>query len=122
VRVLSHGKPGQQVAHGVIPRRFSRTPVEASRLVFHFLGEFAHGVEAKWSVKPDWTARHKAFDVLAPDQRKKIAKLLAMEIKQQVTMLDLLFGQLVEHPRRVWIGAAEAVREGTVNMVVLVLV
>jgi hypothetical protein len=60
VRVLSHGKPGQQVAHGVITRRFSRTPVEASRLVFHFLGEFAHGVEAKGSVKPDWTARHKA--------------------------------------------------------------
>jgi hypothetical protein len=45
-----------------------------------------------------------------------------MEIKQQAAMLYLLFGHLVEHPRRVRIGIAKPVREGTVNMVVLVLV
>jgi hypothetical protein len=122
VCVLGRGQSGQQIAHGVITRRLSGTPVEARRLVFHLLGVFAHGVETERSIEPYRTARHKAFDVLAPDQRKKIAKLLAMEIKQQVAMLDLLFGHLVEHPRRVWIGIAKPVREGAVNMVVLVLV
>ena len=122
VLVLGRSKLVQQIAHVVIARGLRGTPIESRGLVLHLFGELARGVDCQWAVEPDRTARYEAFHVLPPDQRKKITEFLAMEIKQQAAMLDLLFGHLVEHPRRVRIGAAQPIRKGAVNEVVLVLV
>ncbi len=117
--VLGCGKACQQIAHGVIARRLRRASVEARSLVFHFLGEFANGVEPERTVEPDRTARDEAFHVLPPDQREKVAEFLPVEVEQHVVMADLLGSHFVVHRCRVRVGAAQPVRKGAVDAVVL---
>ncbi len=120
--VLGSGELAQQVAHGIVMRGFRRAPVKARGLVFHLLGEFARGIDRQRAVEPDRPARDKAFDVLAADQRQKIAEFLAMKFEQHVAMPDLFLRHLVVHFRSVGIRAAERIREGAVNAVVLVFI
>ena len=122
VLVLGGGELAQQIAHGVVVRGLRRAAIKARGFVFHLLGEFARGVEAERAVEPDRPARDKALDVLAADQRQKVAEFLAMKIEQHVAMPDLFLRHLVVHFRGVGIGAAKPVRERAVDAVVLVLI
>ena len=96
--------------------------IEARGLVFHLLGELARGVDAERAVEPDRPPRDKALDVLAADQRQKVAEFLAVKIEQHVAMPDLLLRHFIVHVRGVRIGAAQPVGEGAVDAVVLVFV
>ncbi len=64
----------------------------------------------------------KPFDVLAADQRQKVAEFLAVKIEQHVAMPDLFLRHLVVHFGGIGIGAAKRVGEGAIDAVVLVLV
>jgi hypothetical protein len=99
-----------------------RAPVEARRLVFHFLGGFADVVEPKRTVEPDRMALDEALHVLAPDQRQKFAEFLAVELEQHVVMADLLRRHLVVHRRRIRVRTAKAIRKRAVDAIVLVLI
>ena len=120
--VLGGGQLPQQIAHGIIVRGLRGAPVEARGLVLHGLGEFARGVERQRPVEPDRTPLDEALDVLAADQRQKVAEFLAMKIEQHVAMPDLLLGHFVVHFRGVRIGTAERIGEGAVNAIILVFV
>jgi hypothetical protein len=122
VLVLCGGKFGQQRADRVIFRRLRGPPVEARGFELHLFGEFSGGIERQRTVEPDRPARHKALNVLAPDQRKKVAEFLAMQLQQAVAMADLFLGHLVVHFRRVGIGFAKRVRKGAIDAVVFVFV
>ena len=65
---------------------------------------------------------NEAFDVLAADQRQKVAELLAVKIEQHVAMPDLLLRHFVVHFGSIGIGAAQRVGEGAVDAVILVFV
>ncbi len=86
VLVLGGGKVVEQIAHGVVMRRLRGAAIEPRRLVFHLLGKFARGIDRQRPVEPDRPALDEAFDVLAADQRQKIAEFLAMKIEQHVAM------------------------------------
>ena len=101
VLVLGGGELGQQIAHRRVLRGFRGAAVEPCRLELHLLGEFSGGVDRQRPVEPDRAARDEAFDVLAADQRQKIAEFLAMQIEQHVAMADLLIRHLVVYRRRI---------------------
>jgi hypothetical protein len=122
VAVLGRRQTREQIAHRIVVRGLSGLAVEARGLEFHLFGKFAHRVEAERAVEPDWTPRHEALHVLAPDQRKKIAELLPVEIEQHVVMPDLFLRHPVVNGRGLRIRGAQPVGEGPVDPVVLLLV
>ena len=122
VLVLFSGELGQQLAHRGVFRRLRGAAIKPRRLELHLLGEFTRGIDRQRAVEPDRPALDKAFDVLAADQRQKIAEFLAVEIEQHVVMADLLLRHLVVHCRRVGIGFAQRVGEGTIDAVIFVFV
>ncbi len=111
VLVFGCGKRSQQIAHRVVVRGLRRAAIKARGFVFHLLGEFARCVEAERAVEPDRPARDKAFDVLAADQRQKVAEFLAMKLEQHVAMPDLFLRHFIVHVRGVGISAAKPVGE-----------
>ncbi len=122
VLVLGGGELPQQVTHRFVRGALRRAPIEARGLVFHLLGELARGVDGERAVEPDRPPRHEALDVLAADQRQKVAEFLAMQFEQHVAMPDLFFRHFVVHFGGVRIGGTQRAGEGAINAVILVLV
>ena len=112
----------KKIAHRVVVRGLRGAAIEPRGLVLHFLGEFARGVDAERAVEPDRPARDKAFDVLAADQRQKVAEFPAVKLEQHVAMPDLLLRHFIVHIRSLGIRAAEPVSKGAIDAIVLVFI
>ena len=110
------------MADRIVMRSVRGAAIKSRRLIFHFLGEFTRRVDAERSVEPNRPPCHKSFDVLTADQGQKIAKLLAVQLKQQIAMIDLLERHFVVHFRGLRVSTPKPVRERAINAAVLVLI
>ena len=93
--------------------------VKALALRFHQLRVGTNLVEPERPQQPDRLAFEKPFDVLSPDQRDMIAKLLAVQLKQPVTMAVFFFGHGREHPSRPQIRFAHRLGEVAIGAIIL---